>query len=141
MLDYSIVSLLPIHETGVTCAHVHGNVVATGSYDRTVRLTDLASATTLLTMRGHKKAPRCVKIANDLIFSGGNDNTLRIWNGRTGACIKELIGHKAPVTGIELLEENFLLSGSQDSTMKLWDIDSGECVDTFLSTGIFNHYT
>jgi len=135
MLDYSAVSLLPIHETGITCAHVNGDIIATGSYDRTIRLTDLSSKTTLLTLRGHKKAPRCVKISNDLIISGSNDTTLRIWNGRTGACIKELVGHKAPVTAVELLEENFLLSGSHDSTLKLWDIDTGECVDTFLAAG------
>lgn len=135
MSDYSVVSLIPIHETGITCAHVSGNLVATGSFDRTVRLTDLSTATTLLTLRGHKKAPRCVLIADDLIISGSNDHTLRIWNGRTGACIKELVGHKAPVTGLQMLEERYMMSGSQDSTIKLWDIDRGECVDTFLTAG------
>lgn len=145
MCDYSIVSLIPAHETGITCAHVNGNVVATGSFDKTVRLTDVPTATTLLTLRGHKKAPRCVKIVNDLIISGSNDHTLRIWNGRTGACIKELVGHKAPVTGLQILEDNYMMSGSLDSTIKLWDIDRGECVDTFLTAGmlillVFFHY-
>ena len=136
MSDYSVVAQLPIHETGITCAHVNGSIVATGSYDKTVRLTDMTTATTLVTLRGHKKAPRCVKITNDLVISGSNDHTLRIWNGRTGACIKELVGHKAPVTGLQLLEDNYMMSGSHDSTIKLWDVDRGECVDTFLTAGV-----
>jgi len=133
--DYAIISTLPIHETGILCAHVSGNVIATGSYDRCVRLTELNTGTTLFTFKGHKKAVRCVKIANNLIISGSNDNTIRVWNGRTGVCIKEFIGHRAPVTGLQLLDDNYLMSSSQDSTIKIWDMDRGECFDTFRENG------
>lgn len=135
MADYFTSATLPIHETGILTAHVVGNVIATGSYDRNVCLTELATGTTLLTLRGHKKAVRCVKIANNLIISGSNDNTIRVWNGRTGACVKEFVGHKAPVTAIQLLEDGYLMSSSQDCTVKLWDMDRGDCFDTFRLSG------
>jgi len=100
-----------------------------------VRLTELTTGTTLLTLRGHKKAVRCVKVSNNLIISGSNDNTIRVWNGRTGACIKEFVGHKAPVTALQMLDDNYLMSSSQDSTIKIWDMDHGECFDTFRENG------
>jgi len=135
MSDYTITSTIPVHETGILCAHVVGNVIATGSYDRTVRLSELTTGATLLTLRGHKKAVRCVQISNNLTISGSNDNSIRVWNNRTGACIKELVGHKAPVTAMQVLEDNYLMSSSQDSTIKLWDLDRGECHDTFRQNG------
>jgi WD40 repeat protein len=139
-MDYNISSSILVHETGITCAHAVGNVMATGSYDRSVRLTELTTGTTLLTLRGHKKAVRCVKVSNNLIISGSNDNTIRVWNGRTGACIKEFVGHKAPVTALQMLDDNYLMSSSQDSTIKIWDMDHGECFDTFRENGNLPHH-
>jgi len=132
--DYKITEV-GVHEGGVTCAHMEQNIVATGSYDRSVRLFDLDSGQTIGTLWGHKKAVRCVQVVGSVVISGSNDNTIRLWNGRTGETIHELVGHKGPITGLQFLEDGYLMSGSSDNTIKVWDLHSGECYDTFRQTG------
>lgn len=134
--DYKI-HHLDVHDGGITCAHMEQNIIATGSYDRSVRLLDLESLQPVGTLLGHKKAVQCVQIVGSVVISGSNDNTIRLWNGRTCELIHELTGHKGPVTGLQFLDDGYLMSASQDHTIKVWDLHSGECYDTFRQTGIF----
>lgn len=133
--DYKI-RHLDVHDGGITCAHMEQNIIATGSYDRSVRLLDLDTMQPVNTLWGHKKAARCVQVVGSVVISGSNDHTIRLWNGRSGELIHELSGHKGAVTGLQFLEDGYLMSGSQDNTLKVWDLHSGECYDTFRQTGM-----
>lgn len=158
--DYKI-RHLDVHDGGITCAHMEQNIIATGSYDRSVRLLDLDTMQPVSTLWGHKKAARCVQVVGSVVISGSNDHTIRLWNGRSGEMIHELNGHKGAVTGLQFLEDGYLMryifcgnyescntalkksiSGSQDNTIKVWDLHSGECYDTFRQTGMpFQHHS
>eukprot|EP00466_Bigelowiella_natans_P014720 jgi/Bigna1/85385/estExt_fgenesh1_pg.C_30409 len=45
-----------------------------------------------------------------------------------GVC--RLRGHKAPVTGVEFMQKNYLLSCSKDTLVKVWDIEQQFCLQT-----------
>ena len=61
-----------------------GTKLVSGSWDKTIRLWDVATSKTDAIFKGHTKDILCIGFSRDerLIFSGGMDNTLRYWNTR-----------------------------------------------------------
>ena len=72
-----------------------GNTIATGSYDRTVRLWDIATSTLINTLTGHTSSVNSVAYSPDgnTIATGSEDNTVRLWDTTTGTLINTLTGH------------------------------------------------
>src|SRR5256885_2179593 len=60
-----------------------GRLVASGGYDRTVRVWETEACRLLATLEGHAEAVRWVSLSADgrLLASGGNDGTVRLWEG------------------------------------------------------------
>ncbi|WP_116210840.1 WD40 repeat domain-containing serine/threonine protein kinase [Streptomyces olivoreticuli] len=63
-----------------------GKTLASGSYDNTVRLWDVATGRTLTTYQGHTANVMSLAFSPDghTLYSGGFDKTLRSWDLRTG---------------------------------------------------------
>jgi WD40 repeat protein len=61
-------------------------VLATGSFDRTVRVWNPANGTEVMCLRGHEQAVSCVAFSPDgrFIASGAADRTVRIWDLTAG---------------------------------------------------------
>ena len=59
-----------------------GKQLITGAFDRTLRLWDLNSLTTLRTMPGHTGLVLCVALSKDgqRVASGSLDNSVRLWD-------------------------------------------------------------
>src|SRR5207253_5574532 len=72
-----------------------GKVLATGSFDNTVKLWDFATGKELQTLKGHTSSIYGVAFSPDgsLLASGSQDKTIRLWNPKDGKFIKELKGH------------------------------------------------
>lgn len=65
------------------------------------------------------------------LASGSNDGNLQLWDTLTYMRLKELQGHRGPVTAIDFSTSGKVLaSGSEDNTIRVWDTASGELLLT-----------
>ena len=106
-----------------------GRILATGSYDNTVRLWDKHGM--LINTMKHNSDVKTIAFSPDCtMLASGNgsgdfedsDNTIRLWDNR-GKLIKTLVGHKNDVNTVAFSPDgNELASGSTDNTVRLWDV-------------------
>jgi WD40 repeat protein len=69
-----------------------GKLVASGSFDKTVRLWDTGTGALLQTLEGHSSEVNSVAFSPDgkLVASGSEDMTVRLWDAGTGAALQTL---------------------------------------------------
>jgi WD40 repeat protein len=112
----------------------NGEYGLSGSYDKTLRLWELATGKCLRTLEGHTEGVTSVIFSPDGqwgLSSGGSDMTLRLWELATGKCLRTF-DHGCAVNSISISPDGrYGLSGGQDGTLRLWDLTTGECVRTF----------
>jgi WD40 repeat protein len=116
------------HSNGVhlICFSPDGKSLATGSFDHTVRLWDLAARTTRKVLCSDAM-PISAAVSRDgrWIAAGFLDSSLRLWNG-DGVEQRPLKGHGAQVTGLAFTPDSLLLaSTSTDGSARLWDVERG----------------
>jgi len=75
-----------------------GKTVLIGSYDKTAKLWDMASRTTLRTFSGHTNAVVSVAFSPDgrYALTGSADQTARLWEVSSGQSVRTLSGHTRP---------------------------------------------
>ncbi|BAZ20277.1 protein kinase [Kalymmatonema gypsitolerans NIES-4073] len=106
-----------------------GKTLASGSYDKTIKLWNLATAEQIRTLTGHSDRVVSVAISPDgkTLASGSSDNTMKLWNLATGEEIRTLSG----VFRVAISPDGkTLASGSGDNTIKLWNLATGEQIRT-----------
>lgn len=114
------VKILKGHTNGVMSLQFADDVLATGSYDATIKIWDLESGQELRTLRGHTMGVRCLQFDDNKLISGSLDKTLKVWNWRTGECISTYNGHTEGVIALHF-DSNILVSGSVDNTARVWN--------------------
>ncbi|KAG1659533.1 hypothetical protein FOA52_016156 [Chlamydomonas sp. UWO 241] len=91
------VALFAGHSAGIAAAawSPDSNVLASGSYDTTIRVWDVWSQSTLHTLDGHTSAVLSITFNADgtLLASCASDGTLRMWDVRTGNLLQVLRAH------------------------------------------------
>ncbi|KAK2765806.1 g-protein beta wd-40 repeats containing [Colletotrichum kahawae] len=105
-----------------------GQLVASASYDHTVRLWDAATGAPQQTLEGHTSSVSAVAFSPDgqLIASASRDNTVRLWDAATGAPRQTLEGHTSYVSAVAFSPDGQLVaSASYDHTVRLWDAATG----------------
>ncbi|KAG2411924.1 hypothetical protein HFD88_009480 [Aspergillus terreus] len=114
-----------------------GRLLASGSYDKTVRLWDPATGALQQTLIGHTDSVSSVAFSPDgrLLASGSEDKTIQIWDPATGALQQTLIGHTDSVSSVAFSPDGRLLaSGSEDETVRLWNPATGALQQTLKHT-------
>jgi WD40 repeat protein len=108
-----------------------GELLATASADKTVRLWDVQSGEQHgEPLKGHTDSVKGVAFSPDgkLLASASWDKTVRLWDVATGKPRGEpLTGHKGAVLSVAFGPDGKLLaSSSNDKTVRLWDVQSGK---------------
>lgn len=107
-----------------------GDLVATGSDDRTIRLWDVASGKLLRVLEGHGDVLRELAFSPDgsRLASASDDQTVRLWDVETGETVAVLDGHAAKVIGVIYSPQGDRLLSVEDfpeNSLHLWDAATG----------------
>ena len=105
-----------------------GKTLASGSWDKTIRLWDVNTGTTKTTLEGHTDYVYCVAFSPDgqIVASGSEDYSIRLWDINTGKDLNTLWRHVGGVYSIAFSPDGKLLaSGGEDKTIQLCDGQTG----------------
>ncbi|NER26679.1 MAG: protein kinase [Symploca sp. SIO1C4] len=108
-----------------------GQILASGSADKTIKLWQLKMAWEIRTLGGwfskHSDAVRAVAFSPNgkIIASGSDDKTIKLWNVRNGQHFCTLSGHSDAVSAVAFSPNSKILAtSSADKTIKLWDVQT-----------------
>ena len=66
--------------TGISCVQFDDTRIASGSYDKTIRVWDIKSdeSNVVLTLAGHSGTVRCLNLNGNRLVSGSVDRTIKV---------------------------------------------------------------
>ena len=121
----------------------NGETLASGGYDHTLRLWDVATRHELPLSSAHTHSVNHLAISLDgkTLACGGNDGSVSLWDVATGRKRRQLEGHGGRVTTATAFSPaaSILASGGPDGTVQLWDVTTGTALKTL--TGHKNEVT
>jgi hypothetical protein len=130
--DASLVRILKGHISSVSPVTVtpDGRVVSS-SWDKTLRVWDLATGDTKTRLQGHAldMEVHAVAVTADgrHVVSGSDRGTLCVWDLATGETKTRLQGHTGAVYAVAVTPDGcHVVSGSADMTLRVWDLATGE---------------
>jgi WD40 repeat protein len=106
-----------------------GKRLGSASFDKSVKVWDVATRQDLLTLWGHTSAVYCVVFnpCGGTLASASNDRTIKVWDVTTGQMLKTLRGHARGVHFLAYSRDGKrLASTSADHTVKVWDVATGQ---------------
>jgi WD40 repeat protein len=119
------------HTDGVNAAAFspNGRMLATASWDKTIKLWDAATGTELTTLRGHAHQVACVAFSPDgaRLASGGGaylaaGGEVKLWDISSRKAVADLKGLNGRVMAVAFSPNGEVLAaGGQDPVVKLWD--------------------
>jgi WD40 repeat protein len=110
-----------------------GTRAVSASFDRTLRVWDLATGKALATLEGHTEGVHAVAVTPDgsRAVSPSFDRSLRVWDLATGKALAILEGHIARVRAVAVTPDGTrAVSGSEDKTLRVWDLATGKALAT-----------
>ncbi|RMZ83246.1 hypothetical protein DV738_g1216, partial [Chaetothyriales sp. CBS 135597] len=114
------IKVLKGHTNGVMALQILDHVLATGSYDATIKIWDLDTGEEIQTLTGHTMGIRCLQFDEQKLISGSLDKTIKVWNWRTGECKATYHGHSDGIISLHF-NGNILASGAADNTVRIWN--------------------
>src|ERR1700730_12266273 len=108
-------------------------LLASGSDDRTICLSNPAEGTLVRKLEGHSDTVFSVAWSRDgkLLASSSDDETIMLWDPNEGASIRTLTEHTSGVVSVTWLADNLTLaSAGGDKTIRIWNTATGELIDS-----------
>ncbi|KAL7922389.1 hypothetical protein ACQKWADRAFT_292337 [Trichoderma austrokoningii] len=125
-----------------------GDIVASASYDQTVRLWRVSDGQCTQELKGHTSSVGAVTFSpqgdivasassdrtGDIVASASGDRTVRLWRVSDGQCTQELKGHTSSVNAVTFSPQgDIVASASDDDTVRLWRVSDGQCAQRIKS--------
>ncbi|AKV67221.1 serine/threonine-protein kinase [Microcystis panniformis] len=117
-----------------------GRYLASGSWDKTIKIWEVATGKQLRTLTGHSDWVRSVVYSPDgrYLASGSWDKTIKIWEVATGKELRTLTGHSREVMSVVYSPDGrYLASGSDDDTLTIWEVATGKQLRTLTGHSLF----
>jgi WD40 repeat protein/tRNA A-37 threonylcarbamoyl transferase component Bud32 len=105
-----------------------GKLLASASYDKTVKVWEVHKGTPLLTYKGHFARVNALAWSPDskLIASASDDRSVQIWNAITGDLVFTYPGHSGLVSTVAWSPGGAQLASSgEDTSVHVWDAATG----------------
>ena len=102
-----------------------GQIIASGSKDRTIRLWDKSGKSIGQPFQGHQQGIFSIAFSPDgqHIVSGSADGTVRLWDKSGQAIGQPFQGHANHVKSVAFSPDGkYIVSGGNDGTIRLWDL-------------------
>ena len=104
-------------------ADLNRGILASGSWDNTIKLWDVNTGKEIRTLTGHANWVNSVAFSPDgkFLASGSADCTIKLWQVHSGREISILTGHSSYVRCVAFSPDGqTLVSGGDDDTIKIW---------------------
>ncbi|OAL40517.1 hypothetical protein AYO20_00253 [Fonsecaea nubica] len=149
--------VLEAHVDEITALHLRGDMLVSGSADKTLRQWDLvkgrcvqtldvlwaaaqANSTADSTETQWRPTGRSADSNADFVGAlqcfdaalacGTADGMVRLWDLRSGQVHRSLVGHTGPVTCLQF-DDTHLVTGSTDRSIRIWDLRTGTIFDAY----------
>ncbi|KAJ4462629.1 putative Protein tipD [Paratrimastix pyriformis] len=120
-------------EVNAIAFNMTGNQIVTASSDRKVKVWDVETGATVVTLTGCDKGAStcCFSDNGEFVMAGSADNATRVWHVGRARVVQCLTGHSNKITAAEYMRERAgAVTGSKDRTIKVWDLNKGFCQRT-----------
>ncbi|CAO3616719.1 unnamed protein product [Cunninghamella blakesleeana] len=121
---------MPVHVTKFSNDKTN---IMSASDDKTVRIWDIPTETSINIFEGHEDYVRSGVVSDEnpnLILTGSYDQTVKLWDTRLNECVMTM-QHGAPVESILAYPGGGAVVSAGGPTIKIWDILSGgKCMHT-----------
>ncbi|KAJ4463038.1 putative Notchless protein [Paratrimastix pyriformis] len=112
------------HQQLVNCVAFspNGALIASASFDKSVRLWDGFTGRFIATFRGHMGPVYQVRWSGDsrMLVSGSRDSTVKVWNAKTKQLQQDLPGHADEVFALDWSPDGVkVVSGGKDCALKI----------------------
>ncbi|MFN6012367.1 MAG: protein kinase domain-containing protein [Microcystis sp.] len=110
-----------------------GRYLASGSGDKTIKISGVATGKQLRTLTGHSDTVSSVVYSPDgrYLASGSNDKTIKICDVATVKQLRTLTVHYGEVYSVVYSPDGlYLASGSWDKNIKIWEVATGKQLRT-----------
>jgi len=134
--QWRCVHTLPGHASFVSSLAISpaGDVLASGSWDKTIKVWELETGALIGTLTGHSDRVNSVAISCDgkLLVSGSSDETIKFWNLQSGDLLCTFPGHSMEVNSVAIDPKGRVIAscGGSDNTIKIWNLRTGELLRT-----------
>ncbi|MDM8561341.1 serine/threonine-protein kinase [Candidatus Parabeggiatoa sp. HSG14] len=111
-----------------------GQLLASGSWDNTIKLWAVKTGHLLRTLEAHKDLVLSVAFSPNglLIASGSADHTIKLWDVKTGNVLK-MLKEETWIGSIAFsLDGQILAAEGSDNTIKLWELSTGQVKTTLM---------
>ncbi|KAI0394389.1 mitochondrial division protein [Xylariaceae sp. FL0594] len=149
--------VLQAHMDEITALHFRGDVLVSGSSDKTLRQWDLQKGRCVQTLDvmwaaaqasatiGSAEGPwrqtsrqtsgaadfvGALQVFESALACGTADGMIRLWDLRSGQVHRSLVGHTGPVTCLQF-DGTHIVTGSLDRSIRIWDLRTGSIFDAY----------
>ena len=131
--------LHPPHSARIHCVQYSngGNLLATSSHDRTIKIWEASTGRWLETLRGHHAGVGRVLFFPDeeRLVSAGYDNSVKIWRLDDWVRSTVLSDHLGFISCVAFSPDGRMLAASGENSIRIWDAQTGKELDRFQGQG------